>query len=215
VGWMNFVSQMTGHVLSWPVAVVLCVVVLKRPLGDLLGRLRAWKGFGQEADFDSKIVAASEDIQDAVRQVEGKEAAEQIEGEPSRAPIPTESPVESAFLWLLASTPSVEVTSGLARGAIVGAWADFERSVGDAIRTWRSGTGREVQGSLSGLKLVLALRESGLVSEKTIKAVTDMRAIRNSAQHGDSEPTADQAQAVIIQLSMLRNLIVRQLGQEP
>lgn len=50
--WLEFSSTVIGHVFSWPVAVVLSVMILRRSLGRLLGRLSKLSGPGEiQAEF--------------------------------------------------------------------------------------------------------------------------------------------------------------------
>jgi hypothetical protein len=55
-GW-EFATTITGQVLSWPVAMIVIVLVLRNPLRGLLRRLNEAEGFGVRASFQELSVA--------------------------------------------------------------------------------------------------------------------------------------------------------------
>lgn len=48
---LEFVTTITGQILSWPVAMIVIVLILRNPLRNLLRRLNEAEGFGVRASF--------------------------------------------------------------------------------------------------------------------------------------------------------------------
>lgn len=56
--------------LYWPVIVAFAIFIFRRPLSELLGRIRSYKGFGQEVAFGEKLATAESTVNQAVRAAE-------------------------------------------------------------------------------------------------------------------------------------------------
>jgi uncharacterized protein YutE (UPF0331/DUF86 family) len=59
--WLHFFSSIVGS-LAWPLAVIVCVVLLRRELAELLRRLRSLKYGGAEFEFGERLQELEEDI---------------------------------------------------------------------------------------------------------------------------------------------------------
>ncbi len=53
--------------LSWPAVVLSAIVILRRPLSDLISRVRLYKGMGQEVTFGERLAAAESSVEQAMR----------------------------------------------------------------------------------------------------------------------------------------------------
>ena len=83
VNTLQFIDSMTGR-LAWPLAVLLIGLVFRRPLTEILDRVRRLKWGEKEAEF-AELAKATRDVQDAVAEV--REATlEQYDGRQPREP---------------------------------------------------------------------------------------------------------------------------------
>ena len=48
---LEFTSTLIGQLLSWPIAVVILVFALRKPIAELLPKLREYEGMGQKLSF--------------------------------------------------------------------------------------------------------------------------------------------------------------------
>ncbi len=56
--------------LYWPVIVVVAIFIFRKPLSELIGRIRSYKGFGQEVAFGEQLATAENAVQQAVQKAE-------------------------------------------------------------------------------------------------------------------------------------------------
>jgi hypothetical protein len=69
VGWLEFTTTIVGQVLSWPVVVLIVVIVLRRPLSNAISRLRQVEGLGGSATFEEVIAEVQIDARRAADSV--------------------------------------------------------------------------------------------------------------------------------------------------
>jgi hypothetical protein len=156
--------------LAWPVAVVAIVVVLRRPIVDILmqlasglRRLRAGQG---DAEFDRIAGQAKAELTATVSA-----------GGPNAAPIP----VLLRFAAAADDDPASAVTQSF--GAIEAALRDLLGSSGKLVPV---GTGDPTA-------IARFARDQGLVPESVVRAVDGVVALRNSAAADPQRVTKDQA----------------------
>jgi hypothetical protein len=59
--WLQFFASIIGST-AWPIGLVICVLLLRRELVSLLGRLRRFKYGDAEAEFGEKLEEAAQEI---------------------------------------------------------------------------------------------------------------------------------------------------------
>ncbi|QZQ54971.1 hypothetical protein KZI27_17135 [Curtobacterium sp. TC1] len=67
MSWREFALGMTEQVLSWPVVVLVIVLILLKPLRKLIDRIKTAKGFGGELEFQELLEDTEESILDGER----------------------------------------------------------------------------------------------------------------------------------------------------
>jgi len=57
---LQFVDNLVGHVLSWPVFALATIVIFHKQLGVLILRIKSYKGLGQELTFGEELAKVEE-----------------------------------------------------------------------------------------------------------------------------------------------------------
>lgn len=183
--WKEFTASVIGDVLSWPVMVLITVLLLLEPLKKLIGRVKGARGFGGEVEFREGLESAEENVDEV------------LESEPV---------VEDTVI------PENAGTSGLAEGAVV---ADSTRSgpdptrdpSGAIINSWQkladaleslsrlnAGRGRPTRNP----KLIInQLRRNGTVNSAFCDAASSLLSLRNQVAHGETVPTRGAARTYV------------------
>jgi hypothetical protein len=185
MGVLEFISSILSA-LAWPIAVILIVVILRRPLRHLLLRLETLKGPGVEATFERQVEAAKEEVASAVAgspQVEKREESRQ-------------ESLEVADLLQLADVSP--------RSAILETWLRVETALSEAAANldlpanMRRGT----------LLFIETLERQGIISPEVGRALRRLRNLRNVAVH---TPDLNLSRESIIDYVETAEFIVRSL----
>jgi hypothetical protein len=164
---LEFISSVFSS-LSWPLAVVIAVVVLRRPLRHLLTRLESLKGPGIEATFQRQLEEAKEE---AVLAVEGPRPSGQQRNREHQAK------GEYFDLFQLADLSP--------RAAIIEAWLRIESTLMQLAL--RNDVPLDSRAGFTSY-LIEQLSERGLFSSNLIRPLKRLRNLRNVAVHeGDFE----------------------------
>jgi hypothetical protein len=67
VNGLSFASSLVGH-LIWPAVVVAALLIFRRPLSDLLGRIRKYQGMGQTVEFQERLADAQQSVSKAAEE---------------------------------------------------------------------------------------------------------------------------------------------------
>lgn len=164
---LTFVSNLISSVV-WPLIVVSIVVLLRKPLRELIRdlgrRLRSIKFPGGEAEFSQELA-------------EIKEAADEANLPPVEA-VPTGAPL------LLGVEVDISQWARLAElsptAAISEAWRQVENAMREAARRFDIPESE----TRSAIALIRALGKRQALSPDTVAIVSDLRGIRNTAAHG-------------------------------
>lgn len=152
---LTFIVEMT-KALGWPGAVLLIVLVFRRPLLELFTLVRKVKY------KDVEVELAKKEISEA-RELTTSKVGEKYE-------VPSFAELEH-FKQLADISP---------RAAITEAWSRLEASVYAAAK----GAGIEARPSGMSFSSVLAtLKTSGVIDGTSIRIIEKMRAVRNKAVH--------------------------------
>jgi hypothetical protein len=179
MGWMQFVSNLVSS-LAWPAAVVAAIAIFRRPISNLIPRLR--KISVGSVDFEIDQLAA--DVADVAEP--GGEVAPRAEAQ-------TTAPtwVEGA-LTLADSSPS---------GAILVAFSAVEQQVRELARPY---------GPIQGFNgAVRKLAEGHVISDDVLPLLFELSSIRNTVAHsGPSDVVGtDAAKAYVDTASRIVGLI--------
>ena len=166
-------SLITG--LAWPLVVVCIAIVFRRPLAQLLGRIKSYKGLGHELTFGDRLADAEDSVKEAARGVPSeKTGTEQIvDIEPS--PLAREADANPSFVVIRSWEQVVSALNDLAGIAGISVGNPRSRNVSSA--------------------LLRDLRKFELINPEFVTAVTELRDLRNKVAHGEHNPTPGEAAA--------------------
>lgn len=164
---LTFISNIVSS-LIWPVVVIFIVIILRRPLRELIAdlgrRLRSIKFPGGEAEFSDELA-------------EIKEAADEADlpaapiAPPAGPPLLGVEGDERQWIKLAELSP---------RSAITEAWRQVEITMREVARRFEIPE-RE---SRSPLTLIRVLGKHQVLTPDILAIVSDLRGVRNTAAHG-------------------------------
>lgn len=188
MNWLDFTSSVVHAVLSWPVAIVLIVFILRKSFAQVIVSLSnvKYKGMGQEIDISMDIERLRKDAEQA--KVGDRE---QREGVPkSRTFNPNAQAPEANRDGGLDGFTEEQIL-GVAQvspaAAIVATWAEVESEINAIVL--RSGLSPDYPPYNSALRNIHWLRQSDKITEEFVGLLDELRLIRNKASH--SRYTAD------------------------
>lgn len=169
MGWLTFFSSLIDS-LAWPAAVILGVLLFRKPLADLVPLLRRLKYKEFEVEFERGLEAARIEAADVI-------------------PEPTTFPAEAGAL----AERVVELARVSPRATIFEAWRDVEMEARAlAERRQLDLHDRELK---VPLRLGDALNVRGVITKDEVGLYHRLRQLRNEAVHAD-EFVVDAASAV-------------------
>ena len=165
--WLTFIATVIV-VLAWPTAIVVAVLLVRRPVASMLPLLRRLRYGELEAEF-------AEDLKQA------QEAVKALPPEP-RAPTP-EGAVLSHLEELAALSP---------RAAVVESWRQLNEAARAAVERLHLA---EAPDKLSPRDYPALLANRGILDSELFDVFHRLRTLRNKAAHGgsDVEITRDDA----------------------
>ena len=175
---MSGTQELTASLVdsvAWPIAVILIVFVLKKPLGAALANIRRAKGYGVEVEFGERADAARDDAKAVLDGLE-------------QQGVVTETSVDSA-------TASAEVRRDEDPSfAVVASW----ELVSSAVRELYGASGLTgLPSTASTRRRVEALHRAGLVDDTYVSVVRELVDLRNVVAQGQQRVTHDQARAYV------------------
>lgn len=227
-----FLAAVIGHVLSWPVIVLVIVLLLLRPIRRLIGRLKTAKVWGGEAEFVEDVLVAAttaavadtpEPATPAAEPTQPQEERVGKQPEPTKKSTPTPSePAENEALIRA-------LTQWSARPEIVRTWRErvqLNRSPEEIInRTWRD---------MRMLLILLHLHFLGGVTDEILNrelldrlaqipqipgsflgAAGAMLNVRNQVMHHEIEATDSIALSYVTSFRQLEPIAERLLAVRP
>lgn len=164
-------SLITG--LAWPVVVVILALVFRKHIAALIGRVKSYKGMGQELTFGDRLADAESSVEEAALSVRGNETGPgwAVEIEPS--PLAREAEANPSFVVIRSWEQVVSALNDLAG---VGLPMDNRRSRNTS-------------------SLLRELQRAELVSSEFATAAAELRDLRNKVAHGEHNPTSGEAAA--------------------
>lgn len=180
MGWMTFVAGLVES-LSWPVAAVVLVSLLRDDIRKLVPSIKKVKAGPVEAEFEREVKALKE--------------------------ITAESPTDGTK-GKLPDTASKEFLVELAklhpRSAILESWVRVEAAARAVLARKTSPT----SGYIPAAKLAEPLAQEGILTQGQVVLFHELRRLRNDVAHAqDFEPTLEAAKAYIDLASFLQGHI--------
>jgi hypothetical protein len=179
VDGLEFTSTLIGHVFSWPVAVVVVGLALRKPLTELLPKLKSYEGLGQKLSFGDRLAETEESVEQAAESISQEADRKQIET-PAEGQEDTDT--FDALALLAANNPSY---------AIVLAFGQVERALNAlyeaSLKTAEGPTPRN-----TNLQLKM-LQQHGVINEFFVGATNDLKELRDRIAHGQHNPTSGEA----------------------
>jgi hypothetical protein len=164
--WTEFIATLVDA-LAWPMAAIVMVLLLKRPIGELIPTLRKVKWRDVEAEFGRGLEEISEDAEEA--------RLPPID-EVKRIPPPEPEPVLDSYIRLAEVSPVAAVTE---------AWHDVERACRYAY---------EKLGGHEPASMIPEMVGGRMLDQHTFKIFKQLRSLRNRITHeGGFEISASKA----------------------
>lgn len=173
VSWQQLFLAILHDVISWPVAVIVIVFVLRKQLRALVGRIRSYEGMGQRLTFGEQLADAEEGVNELAA------------ADPS--PVPEAKAA-------VASVTSASMPPATPAGAILDAWRKVESQMNRLAGVrYVSGPTKPAGERVPRLTTRMAIRNTALLLPSLGGIIEDLRVLRNRVAHGDHEPTEGEA----------------------
>jgi hypothetical protein len=169
VSSLQFVASLVAS-LSWPVVVMCALIVFRHPISELVGRVRSYKGLGQEVSFGEQLAAAESSVEDAINksEVRGDDAGELQGSDPS--PLVVEAENNPSFV-------------------VIRAWEQVQEALAEVFAIIFPEEGKRRTQPLSDLE------RKKVASREYFTALRALRDLRNRVAHGHANPTPGEAVA--------------------
>ncbi|WP_445371873.1 hypothetical protein ACH518_03420 [Methylomonas sp. HW2-6] len=164
--WLTFASSVVGS-LAWPVATVVLVLLIRKPLGTLLPTLRNLKYKDLELDFGKELRKA-------------EEKANQILPAANKPTLISKPKSERDSNQII--NESKRLFEEFPEPAVALAWTAVEVELMDAIL--RTASSPDYPPHNSALKNAIHLKDAGYIGDDKIDLVKRMTNLRNIAVHG-------------------------------
>jgi hypothetical protein len=165
MGWLEFVSSMTGS-LAWPIAAVIIAGIFRKQITNLLQRLNELGWGDAKAKFTKELDKAEATAQE-LPSPENQQALP--------APLPEE---EDRFSKLLAISPSA---------AVLDAWQGVEAQLKRLAIQFNLPSHIH----MNPVSWVKEMSKKGELSPKVVTLVNELRMIRNVAAHSEEVSVSD------------------------
>lgn len=153
--WLTFIAAAIGS-LAWPSAVVLLVLVLRKPIKELLPLLRRFKYKEFELEFGKRVEEVREEV------------ARELPSETTKA-LPTDE--YSALVRLAEVSP---------RSVVLEAWRIVEVA---ALKAARAIGGESFRNKTLTFQATHLLERTDSLNRHVISLLRDLRGLRNEAVH--------------------------------
>lgn len=208
MGWREFSASVIGDVLSWPVITLIAILLLLKPIRELVGRIKTAKGFGGELNFGDLIGGAEKSIDKAIEDSGG------ITDSVSRSPdtdspsSTSESDEQSAGVGGVSGAKAQRSPVADPSGAILTSWESLVSTLADLSRV-NAGRGRPAQAPSA---IIRQIRGAGFFSTSFYDAFENLREARNRVAHGEVIPTVGAAMAFVESAEQLESMVRGQIA---
>ena len=168
---LQFASSLVTS-LAWPLVVIVLVIIFRKNVADLIGRIKSYKGLGQELTFGDRLAEAENSVEEAVKTASigqaDLEAADEIEPDP--------------LIQGAEANPSF---------VVIRSWEQVVSAMEDLAG---AGLPRDkVRPRSASSALLRGLQNSRLISAEFANAIRELRDLRNQVAHGQHNPTSGEA----------------------
>jgi hypothetical protein len=213
MGWIEFFSHVIDNVLSWPVAIVVTVLILRKQLQDLFRTIENFvlRGAGWEVSFNRRLEKARENIAEVVKPSEieptnlqplpGKTGKRREPKEEDEAPRPPtrEAPDEDLNSSYLALINRVALSSPTQ--VILDAWYRIAYEVHQLAKAVDPDQVKVVTPTLlDPMQTLVELADADIVPASLVAAVKHLHQLRNEVVHrsgADEKLSTEQVIAYI------------------
>jgi hypothetical protein len=192
---LAFIASVVGS-LAIPVTIVAALVIFRRPLAELIGRVSTYEGLGQKVTFGQKLAGDERSVNEAAAQdksqyigiihesvVASAKLQEELRQQAESTKRARESAVQEQELTQLA-----EMASANPSFTIIKAWEELSDVLTRLAKEALPNTAVR-----NPVYLLPELVESGLIGESFVKAFFELFDLRNRVAHGEHNPTAGEA----------------------
>lgn len=176
---LSFIASLVAS-LSWPVVVIVAIVLFRKSLSELILRVRSYKGMGQELEFGERLAVAEESaklaLESVPESVESKEqeSLEELETGPR------------LLIREAESNPSY---------AVIRAWEELESVLANLAGVVLP---RRIARRGGTARLLADLETSDtFLTKQYYDAVREHRDLRNRVAHGQNKPSPGEAIAYV------------------
>jgi hypothetical protein len=176
--------------LSWPVVAIVALIVFRHPISGLIGRVRTYKGLGQEVTFGKQLAAAESSVEDAINKSGARNGEAESTKDIAPSPLVAEAERNPSFV-------------------VIRAWEQVEDALAEIFSLVFPAEGKRRTQPLSDLE------RKRIASSAYFTAVRALRDLRNRVAHGQANPTPGEAVAYAesaAELSRESRIIARALA---
>ncbi len=156
----TFIAQLVGA-LAWPVTVIIIILILRRPLVELIPLLQRLRFQGLELDFGKEVHALAEEIRNQLP--------------PSQGILNMDETLREKWIELARVSP---------RAVVLEAWLQLEQAAIDALK--RHDINLKSVEMHSPLILGQALEQAGILAGTMPAVYHQLRNLRNAAAHASA-----------------------------
>jgi hypothetical protein len=184
MGAVEFFSVLLGNILAWPVLVFVLVLMFRKPLAELIGRMKSYEGLGQKVTFGEGLAGTEESVRAAVADIAAPPEAQELQPAPADEweELAREAETNPSFAIVTAWERLSSVLDTLIRSSI------------DADDLVRRSSGRSWP---TQLDWVHESEKRGIVGANFTQAAYELRGLRNRVAHGQAKPTSGEAVAYV------------------
>ncbi|MET4638327.1 hypothetical protein [Mycetocola sp. 2940] len=209
MGWKEFAASVIGDVLSWPIVVLVVVLLLLKPIRRLIGRVKAAMGFGGELEFSELLEVAEENVDEVLESEPIVDHSEPATDEPKDS-VPGAGWNSSEDQDGPDPDPHKPDPTRDPSGAIIMSWQTLMKSLEDFGRL-KAGRGRPTR---NPRLIIEQLRRSQAVSEAFYESAISLLELRNQVAHGEAVPTKGAARTYVVRAHQLEMVVRGMIGVE-
>jgi hypothetical protein len=182
--WREFSVAIVGHLLSWPSLIFVIVLILRKPITSLLGRISSYEGLGHKLTFGDVLAKTEEEVEGIKVVMRSSEhGIPRATAEDKKEPLPADS---------------LRAYGG--SGAVIQAWNMVEDAVNQLtglpyitslLLGHSSGDVNVIFGKPA--RLAEILMKENVLPKALGPVLNDLRKLRNEVAHGAHSPTDGEA----------------------
>ncbi|MEU7628605.1 DUF4145 domain-containing protein [Nocardia sp. NPDC049220] len=177
MAWQELVVKLLEIVVSWPVVVVVGLVLLRKPLRSVVERLTRIEAFGVTGDFGQRLAQLEEHVDEL--------EAPSHNGEDVTAQRQSGTSIDdlSGYEGLL------RIVQAMPELGVVKAWMDVERAI-DMLYQQLEPEDRRPKPIYVKIR---SLVSAGVLPDRVVKPLDELRTLRNQVAHGLHKPNVGEA----------------------